>query len=64
MEKTDFTEAEIVKTIRKHDNGRDIKQLCRESRISIATFTNGVSEMGLRGQWTKTSKGTNSKNGG
>lgn len=38
MKKTRFTEAQIVKAIKEHENGRDAKELCRELGISTAAF--------------------------
>ena len=38
MKKTRFTEAQIVKAIREHENGRDAKELCRELGNSTAAF--------------------------
>ena len=38
MKKTRFTEAQIVKAIKEHENGRDAKDLCRELGISTAAF--------------------------
>ena len=38
MKKTRFTEAQIVKAIKEHENGRDAKDLCRELGVSTAAF--------------------------
>ncbi len=38
MKKTRFTEAQIVKAIKEHENGRDTKDLCRELGITTAAF--------------------------
>lgn len=38
MKKTRFTEAQIVKAIKEHENGRDAKDLCRELGITTAAF--------------------------
>ena len=38
MKKTRFTEAQIVKAIKEHENGREAKDLCRELGISTAAF--------------------------
>jgi putative transposase len=38
MKKTRFTEAQIVKAIKEHENGRDAKELCRELGITTAAF--------------------------
>jgi putative transposase len=38
MKKTRFTEAQIVKAIKEHENGRDAKDICREMNISTAAF--------------------------
>lgn len=38
MKKTRFTETQIVKAIKEHENGRDVKDICRELQISPAAF--------------------------
>jgi putative transposase len=38
MRKTRFTETQIVKAIKEHENGKDAKELCRELGISTAAF--------------------------
>lgn len=38
MRKTRFTEAQIVKAIKEHENGRDAKDICREMGITTASF--------------------------
>ena len=38
MKKTRFTETQIVKAIKEHENGRNVIELCRELGISIAAF--------------------------
>ena len=38
MKKTRFTEAQIVKAIQEHENGRDAKDICRELSITTAAF--------------------------
>jgi putative transposase len=38
MKKTRFTETQIVKAIKEHDNGRNAQELCRELGISTAAF--------------------------
>lgn len=38
MKKTRFTETQIVKAIKEHDNGRNAQELCRELSISTAAF--------------------------
>jgi putative transposase len=38
MKRTRFTEAQIVKAIKEHENGRDAKDLCRELEITTAAF--------------------------
>jgi putative transposase len=38
MKKTRFTETQIVKAIKEHENGRDAKDICRELSISTAAF--------------------------
>lgn len=38
MKKTKFTETQIVKAIKEHENGKDAKEICRELGISTASF--------------------------
>jgi putative transposase len=38
MKKTKFTETQIVKSIKEHENGRDAKEICRELGITTAAF--------------------------
>ena len=38
MKKTAFTETQIIKAIKEHENGRDAKEICRELSISTAAF--------------------------
>lgn len=38
MKKTRFTETQIVKAIKEHENGRNVGELCRELGISTAAF--------------------------
>lgn len=38
MRKTKFTEVQIVKAIKEHENGRDAKEICRELNITTAAF--------------------------
>jgi putative transposase len=38
MKHSKFTETQIVKAIKEHQNGRDAKDLCRELGISTASF--------------------------
>ncbi len=38
MKRTKFTETQIVKAIKEHENGKDAKELCRELGISTAAF--------------------------
>ena len=38
MRKTRFTEVQIVKAIKEHENGRDAKEICRELNITTAAF--------------------------
>ena len=38
MKKTRFTETQIVKAIKEHENGRNVIELCRDLGISIAAF--------------------------
>ena len=38
MKKARFTETQIVKAIKEHENGRDAKELCRELGVSTAAF--------------------------
>ena len=38
MKKTRFTETQIVKAIKEHENGRNVAELCRDLGISTAAF--------------------------
>jgi putative transposase len=38
MQKTRFTESQIVATIKKQENGMPVKEICRELGIHQATF--------------------------
>lgn len=38
MKKTRFTETQIVKAIKEHENGRTTQEICRELGISAAAF--------------------------
>jgi putative transposase len=38
MKKSNFTESQIVKAIKEHENGRNVNELCRELGISAASF--------------------------
>lgn len=38
MKRTKFSEIQIVKAIREHDNGRDAKEICRELGVSTQAF--------------------------
>lgn len=38
MKRTKFTETQIVKAIKEHENGKDAKEICRELGISTASF--------------------------
>lgn len=38
MRKTRFTETQIVKAIKDHENGRDAHEICRELGITTASF--------------------------
>lgn len=38
MKKTRFTETQIVRAIKEHDNGKNVHELCRELGISTAAF--------------------------
>lgn len=38
MKKTRFTETQIVKAIKEHENGRNVGELCRDLGISTAAF--------------------------
>jgi hypothetical protein len=40
MKKSRFTETQIVKAIKEHENGRKAEDLCRELGISTVTFYN------------------------
>jgi putative transposase len=36
MKKSRFTESQIVKAIKEHENGRNVNELCRELGVSPA----------------------------
>lgn len=38
MKRTKFTETQIVKAIKEHENGKDAKEICRDLGISTAAF--------------------------
>lgn len=38
MKKTKFTETQIVRAIKEHNNGRNAQDLCRELETSTAAF--------------------------
>ena len=38
MKKSKFTESQIVKALKEHENGRDAKDICRELGVSTAAF--------------------------
>ena len=38
MKKTRFTESQIIKAIKEHENGRNAQELCRELGITTAAF--------------------------
>ena len=38
MKKTKFTETQIIKAIKEHENGRNAQELCRELGITTAAF--------------------------
>ena len=38
MKKSNFTESQIVKAIKEHENGRNVNELCRDLGISAASF--------------------------
>jgi putative transposase len=38
MKRTKFTETQIVKAIKEHENGKDAKDICRDLGISTAAF--------------------------
>jgi putative transposase len=38
MKKSKFTETQIVKAIKEHENGRNVNELCRELGVSTASF--------------------------
>jgi putative transposase len=40
MKKSQFTESQIVSAIKKQEAGTAVKEICRELRISEATFYN------------------------
>ncbi len=38
MKKTRFTETQIIKALKEHENGRNAQELCREMGITTAAF--------------------------
>ena len=38
MKKTRFTESQIIKAIKEHENGRNAQELCRELGITTTAF--------------------------
>ena len=38
MKKSRFTETQIVKAIKEHENGRNVIELCRDLAVSTASF--------------------------
>jgi putative transposase len=46
MQKTRFTESQIVATIKKQENGMPVKEICRELGIHQATFYNWKAKYG------------------
>lgn len=46
MKRSKFTESQIIKAIKEHENGRETKEICRELGISAATFYNWRSRYG------------------
>jgi len=46
MKKTRFTEMQIVKILREVENGRAVKDVCRENGISDATYYNWKAKYG------------------
>ena len=46
MKKKRFTETQIVSILRQHEAGKSIKDICREKRISEATFYNWKARYG------------------
>lgn len=38
MKKSRFTETQIVKAIKEHENGRNVNELCRDLGVSTASF--------------------------
>tara|TARA_R110002096_G_scaffold290205_1_gene484475 strand:- start:864 stop:1169 length:306 start_codon:yes stop_codon:yes gene_type:complete len=38
MKRTRFSESQIVRAIKEHENGRDAKDICRELGVSTAAF--------------------------
>ena len=38
MKRSRFTESQIVKAIKEHENGRDAKDICRELGVSTQAF--------------------------
>lgn len=46
MKKSRFTETQIVKILKGVENGRQVKEVCRENGISDATYYNWKSKFG------------------
>ena len=46
MKKTRYTETQIIKILREIEGGRMVKDVCREYRISDATYYNWKSKYG------------------
>ena len=46
MQKTRFTESQIVATIKKQESGMPVKEICRELGIHQATFYNWKAKYG------------------
>lgn len=46
MKKTRFTETQIVSILNKHEQGKSVRDICREHGISDATFYNWKAKYG------------------
>jgi putative transposase len=46
MRKSRFTETQIIATLRRHDHGEKVRDLCRELGISEPTFYNWKAKYG------------------
>ena len=46
MKKSRLSEVQIVKILKQHESGVSVKELCKEYRVSAATFYNWKSKYG------------------